>query len=72
MKKTFAVLIASSIAVEAVAEGENVNINPPAEGSVSREEGLDAWSRIYEVTSHPRCSNCRCRQYSYVVGAKVR
>ena len=40
------------------AEGENSVINPPAEGSISRDEGLAAWGRIYEVTSHPRCSNC--------------
>ncbi len=40
------------------AEGETVTIDPPAEGSVSREDGLLAWARIYEVTSHPRCSNC--------------
>lgn len=40
------------------AAGENTVINPPAEGSVSRDEGLAAWARIYEVTSHPRCSNC--------------
>ena len=33
-------------------------IDPPAEGSVSVEEGLAAWGRIYEVASHPRCSNC--------------
>ena len=30
----------------------------PEVGSVSVEQGLEAWSRIYEVTSHPRCSNC--------------
>lgn len=42
----------------AVAAGENVVINPPAEGSVSVEQGLAAWERIYQVTSHPRCSNC--------------
>jgi len=41
----------------AVAE-ENVTIDPPAEGSVSIEDGLAAWGRIFEVTSHPRCSNC--------------
>ena len=35
-----------------------MSINPPAEGSVSRSEGLEAWGRIYEVASHPRCSNC--------------
>ncbi|MEL6169701.1 MAG: hypothetical protein AAFR35_13495 [Pseudomonadota bacterium] len=39
------------------AEGDAV-IDPPPEGSVSQAQGLDAWSRIYEVASHPRCSNC--------------
>ena len=42
----------------ALAAGDNVTIDPPAEGSVSIEAGLAAWSHIYEVTSHPRCSNC--------------
>jgi len=42
----------------AYAAGEKVTINPPAEGSVSTERGLEAWARIYEVASHPRCSNC--------------
>lgn len=42
----------------AYAEGENAVIDPPVEGSVSTEDGLAAWARIYEVTSHPRCSNC--------------
>ncbi|MGX9355759.1 hypothetical protein ACS3SW_11570 [Roseobacteraceae bacterium S113] len=41
------------------AAGEGtVEINPPAEGTVSRDAGLAAFGRIYEVTSHPRCSNC--------------
>lgn len=30
----------------------------PRSGSVSREQGLEAWARIFEVASHPRCSNC--------------
>jgi hypothetical protein len=42
----------------ALAAGENTVINPPTEGTVSQEDGLAAWSRVYEVTSHPRCSNC--------------
>ena len=42
----------------AFAEGENVTIEPPAEGSISEAQGLEAWARIYEVASHPRCSNC--------------
>src|SRR6056297_1312664 len=41
-----------------MAQPETVDINPPAEGSVSEAEGLEAWARIYDVTSHPRCSNC--------------
>ncbi len=46
------------LAMPVLAEGENVVIAPPAEGSVSTEDGLQAWARIYEVASHPRCSNC--------------
>jgi hypothetical protein len=40
------------------ADETDLSITPPAEGSVSIEDGLDAFSRIYEVTAHPRCSNC--------------
>ena len=50
------VLIAASSA--AFAEETGTVIAPPAEGSISRDEGLAAWDRIYEVASHPRCSNC--------------
>jgi hypothetical protein len=42
----------------AKAAGTNVVIEPPEEGSVTREDGLAAWERIYEVASHPRCANC--------------
>ncbi|MGI9400458.1 MAG: hypothetical protein ACR2O0_04315 [Rhizobiaceae bacterium] len=52
----FSVLIA--VASTAFAANETVQINIPEEGSVSREAGLDAWSRVYEVASHPRCANC--------------
>ena len=30
----------------------------PKPGSVDRSTGLKAFERIYEVASHPRCSNC--------------
>lgn len=40
----------------AFAAGGNVSISPPA--SASTADGLSAFERIYEVTSHPRCSNC--------------
>ncbi len=46
--------IAALLAAPALAE-ETEFVIP--EG-VTLEEGLAAWDRIYEVTSHPRCSNC--------------
>jgi hypothetical protein len=54
-------LIASALVVIGSmgwAASDEVVVNPPAEGSVSIEQGLVAWARIYEVASHPRCSNC--------------
>ena len=33
-----------------------VDLTPPA--TATEAEGLEAWDRIYEVASHPRCSNC--------------
>lgn len=52
MKNLFSavlVMFATSAAAEIV-------IAPPNE--VSLQDGLSAWDRVYEVTSHPRCSNC--------------
>ncbi len=51
-----ALLLLALTATPALADGENVTIDPPE--AVSRADGLAAWTRIYEVTSHPRCSNC--------------
>lgn len=42
--------------VPVLAEGDAAVIAPPAQ--VSEQDGLLAWARIYEVASHPRCSNC--------------
>lgn len=47
-------MLASGVAVAAPEK----KIEPPPKGSVSKEEGLKAWARIYAVASHPRCSNC--------------
>jgi len=58
MKKILTAVLSLGLALAAFAEGENVTILPPEEGSISREAGLEAWSRVYEVTSHPRCANC--------------
>ena len=51
----FAVAVSSPLLY--AADGET-KINPPAAGTVTEEQGLQAWSRVYEVASHPRCANC--------------
>lgn len=51
-----ATLLIAFAATPVIAEGKNVTIDPPA--TVTRADGLAAWARIFEVTSHPRCSNC--------------
>lgn len=48
---TLGVLLAAALPIAA-----EVDINPP--DSATETEGLEAWSRIYEVASHPRCANC--------------
>lgn len=58
LKTALGVLLAFGLAAPALGEGTEVTIDPPAEGSITIAAGLDAWTRIYEVTSHPRCSNC--------------
>jgi len=40
------------------AEDHGLVVDRPEEGSVSREQGLEAWERIHAVVSHPRCANC--------------
>ena len=35
-----------------------VEITVPEPGSISTEQGLEAWQRVFEVASHPRCANC--------------
>ncbi|MEM9581310.1 MAG: hypothetical protein AAF891_11540 [Pseudomonadota bacterium] len=58
MKRIVLTAAAVAAATTLFAAGETVKIEPPAEGSVSAKQGLEAWDRIFEVTSHPRCSNC--------------
>jgi mono/diheme cytochrome c family protein len=50
-----AVTITTSVVTNAAG---NVTINPLPDGSVSTQEGLKHWARIYQVFSHPRCANC--------------
>ncbi|MDF0600268.1 hypothetical protein P1J78_05965 [Psychromarinibacter sp. C21-152] len=40
------------------AAAQEVTVDPPEDGSVSRAEGLAAWERVHDVVSHPRCANC--------------
>ena len=48
------VLVAALLATPVAAEETELT----APEAVSIEEGLVAWDRVFEVTSHPRCSNC--------------
>lgn len=56
MKKLMCVL-SLLFSVSVFAEGI-IKIEPLEEGSVDKTQGIEAWKRIYEVASHPRCSNC--------------
>jgi hypothetical protein len=49
-------LILAALALAATPALAEVDITPPA--AATEAEGLEAWARIYEVASHPRCSNC--------------
>ncbi len=57
--KALLLIVAATTASLVHAESEPLaEINVPAEGSVDIAQGLAAFQRIYEVTSHPRCANC--------------
>ncbi len=56
--KYLSIIAALLFGTQSFAAGETIDIVVPNEGSVSIEEALAAWDRVYEVTSHPRCSNC--------------
>ncbi|SMX39469.1 hypothetical protein [Octadecabacter ascidiaceicola] len=49
-------LIVASLTIAASVVFAEVEISPPE--SATQAEGLDAWSRIFDVASHPRCANC--------------
>lgn len=46
------------VLVSAPSFAEELDLSAPEPGSVSAAQGLEAWQRIFEVASHPRCSNC--------------
>ena len=54
-----AFLIAAGAAFAQTTDSEQAQeAEQPAAPVLSRQEGLEAWARIHEVVSHPRCSNC--------------
>ena len=57
MKNFAIVALTLGICTPAWAE-DAVKIVLPEEDSVSVDDGLAAWGRIFEVASHPRCANC--------------
>lgn len=61
-KLSFAALFPLVFVLAAHAEGERTHgldvSSLPELGTVSEDEGLDAWDRIHGVASHPRCVNC--------------
>lgn len=50
--------VALCAAAAPVFAADDLQIAPLDPGSVTVADGLDAWSRIYEVATHPRCANC--------------
>ena len=58
MKKTIISFVFLAFAHTAFAADDEIKITPPEAGSVSKAQGLEAWGRIFEVASHPRCANC--------------
>ncbi len=57
MKKSAILALTFLLCTPALAE-DAIEILIPEEGSVSVDDGLAAWGRIFEVASHPRCANC--------------
>ncbi len=59
MKRSLASIAAGAcLAGSAPALQPASQASPAAGGENTRAAGLEAWGRIYEVFSHPRCANC--------------
>ena len=59
ISRSFVVLVvAVGTAGTLWAASESPNVKFPEPGTVEPSAGLAAFERIYEVASHPRCSNC--------------
>ncbi len=46
----------AALSTFATAADQDIDLTPPA--TATKAVGMAAWARIYEVASHPRCSNC--------------
>ena len=57
-KSTLILLSALFAGTLALAESQSLEVKDMPEGSVSQAEGLEAWARLHDVFSHPRCVNC--------------
>jgi len=51
-------LLVGSVAYAADLENAIADINPPEAGTVTSSHGLEAFDRVFEVLTHPRCANC--------------
>jgi len=67
MRQFRAVLITVLLTVTSAqaADEETTQVKSLEPGSVSQEDGLKAWARVYEVASHPRCANCHVGESPY-------
>ncbi|MEM9238341.1 MAG: hypothetical protein AAGB07_00035 [Pseudomonadota bacterium] len=54
----FVALTVFAMGLGTSAKAEGTEVEGLALGAVSEDVGLNAWARIYEVASHPRCANC--------------
>ena len=52
----WAIVLSVTVPMLAHGDGPDVVIAPPE--TATRDDGLAAFGRIYDVASHPRCSNC--------------
>lgn len=53
-------ILASLLFTFNFAQADEIELKIPE--NVSYEQGLEAWSRMFEVVSHPRCANCHVGQ----------
>lgn len=58
LRKAAVALVLAVTASALWAASSTSDVVYPEPGTVDRTQGLQAWARIFEVASHPRCTNC--------------